>query len=178
MLPRSRTGRILGVDAARAIALVGMFATHILPLHDADDVPTLTGLLADGRSSALFAVLAGVGVALSTGGPRRPRDARAHLAAAAALVVRGLLVGLLGLWLIDFDAPVAVILPYYGLLFVVAAVAAATAGPGAGRRCRAQLRAGPGAEPAAALRAAGRAGPATRSWTRSPSPASCSSRSR
>ena len=121
VLPRSRTGRIVAVDAARAIALVGMFATHILPLHDADNIPTLTGLFADGRSSALFAVLAGVGVALSTGGPRRPTDARAHLAAAAGLVVRGLLVGLLGLWLIGFDSPVAVILPYYGLLFVVAA---------------------------------------------------------
>ena len=74
-----------------------MFATHILPLHDEDDVPTLTGLLADGRASALFAVLAGVGVALGTGGPRRPPGARAHLGAAVALLVRGALVGLLGL---------------------------------------------------------------------------------
>jgi hypothetical protein len=119
---RPRTGRVLGVDAARALALVGMFATHILPLHDEDDVPTLTGLLADGRASALFAVLAGVGVALATGGPRRPQGAREHLGAAVALVVRGLLVGLLGLWLIGFDSPVAVILPYYGLLFMVAAL--------------------------------------------------------
>jgi hypothetical protein len=68
----------------------------------------------------LFAVLAGVGVALSTGGPRRPPDARAHLAAAAGLAVRGILVGLVGLWLVGFDGPIAVILPYYGLLFVVA----------------------------------------------------------
>ena len=120
-LPRPRRERILGVDAARAIALVGMFATHILPLQGAGNAPTLTGLVADGRSSALFAVLAGVGVSLSTGGPRRPPDARAHLAAAAGLLVRGLLVGLLGLWLVRFDAPVAVILAYYGLLFVVAA---------------------------------------------------------
>jgi uncharacterized membrane protein len=120
-LPRSRTGRILGVDAARAIALVGMFATHILPLHDADNVLTPTGLLADGRSSALFAVLAGVGVALSSGGTRRPRDARAHLASACGLIVRGLLVGVIGLGLVEFDSPVAVILAYYGLLFVVAA---------------------------------------------------------
>jgi Heparan-alpha-glucosaminide N-acetyltransferase, catalytic len=119
-LPRSRTGRILGVDAARAIALAGMFATHILALHDDNNAPTITGLLADGRASALFAVLAGVGVALSSGGPRRPRDGRAHLAAACGLLVRGLLVGLLGLWLVGFDSPVAVILAYYGLLFLVA----------------------------------------------------------
>ena len=98
-----------------------MFATHILPLQAAAAGRRSTGLLADGRSSALFAVLAGVGVALSTGGPRRPADGRAHLAAAAGLLVRGLLVGLLGLWLVGFDSPVAVILAYYGLLFVVAA---------------------------------------------------------
>jgi uncharacterized membrane protein len=119
-LPTSRRGRILGVDAARAVALVGMFATHILPLRSGG-AETLTGLLADGRSSALFAVLAGVGVALSTGGTRRPASGREHLAASAGLLVRGALVALLGLWLVGLDPPVAVILAYYGLLFVVAA---------------------------------------------------------
>jgi hypothetical protein len=64
------------MDAARGLALVGMFATHILPLSDARG-ETLTGLLADGRSSALFAVLAGVGVALTSVVPgRRPTGAR------------------------------------------------------------------------------------------------------
>ncbi len=119
-LPTSREGRILGVDAARGVALVGMFATHILPLEDGSGARTVTGLVADGRASALFAVLAGVGIALGTGGPRRPPDGRTHLAAALALLVRGLLVALIGLWLIGLDSPVAVILPYYGLLFAVA----------------------------------------------------------
>jgi uncharacterized membrane protein len=119
--PSSGTGRILGVDAARGIALVGMFATHILPLREDDTGDrTLTGLLADGRASALFAVLAGVGIALSTGGPRRLPDARSHLGAAAGLVVRAVLIGLLGLVLAGLGSPVAVILAYYGLLFVVA----------------------------------------------------------
>jgi hypothetical protein len=118
-LPTSRRGRILGVDAARAVALVGMFATHIFPLRD-DGRETLTAVVASGRASALFAVLAGVGVALATGGPQPPVGARAHLQAAAALVVRGALVGALGLSLVALDAPVAVILAYYGLLFVVA----------------------------------------------------------
>jgi uncharacterized membrane protein len=119
----SRRGRVLGVDAARAVALVGMFATHILPLSarsGGGGGETLTGLLADGRSSALFAVLAGVGVALASGGTEPPPDGRTHLAAAASLLVRGALVALLGLWLVGLDAPVAVILAYYGLLFVVA----------------------------------------------------------
>ncbi|WP_300015638.1 heparan-alpha-glucosaminide N-acetyltransferase domain-containing protein [Pseudonocardia sp.] len=109
--------RLLGVDAARAVALVGMFSTHTLPLRAPDGSESWTGLLADGRSSALFAVLAGVGVALST---PRPPDARAHLAAGAGLLVRGVLVGLLGLTLVGLDPPVAVILAYYGLLFVIA----------------------------------------------------------
>jgi uncharacterized membrane protein len=117
---RSRRERIVGVDAARAVALVGMFATHIFPLRDGRD-PTLTGLIASGRASALFAVLAGVGVALATGGTRRPRGARAHLGAGAALVVRGALVGAVGLTLVATKAPVAIILAYYGVLFVVAA---------------------------------------------------------
>jgi len=118
--PTRGRGRILGVDAARAVALVGMFATHIFPLRVGRE-PTLTGLVASGRASALFAVLAGVGVALATGGTRRPAAGREHLAAGAALVGRGVLVGALGLTLVALDAPVAIILSYYGLLFVVAA---------------------------------------------------------
>lgn len=116
----ARAGRIAGIDAARAVALVGMFATHLLPLSGADGRETLTGVLADGRASALFAVLAGVGVALSTGGPTPPAGGREHRVAATGLLVRGVLIGLIGLLLGGLDPPVAVILAYYGLLFVLA----------------------------------------------------------
>lgn len=112
----SRPARLAGVDAARALALVGMIATHTLVLSD-DGEPTVTALVAEGRASALFALLAGVGVALSTGGPRRPRG---RLAPAAGLAVRGVLVGLIGLLLVELDPPVLVILAFYGLLFLVA----------------------------------------------------------
>jgi uncharacterized membrane protein len=158
--PSSRRGRILGVDAARAVALVGMFATHIFPLRDGD-ATTLTGAVASGRASALFAVLAGVGVALSTGGRNRLASPRDHLGAAVALAVRGVLVGALGLSLVALDPPVAVILAYYGLLFVVAAPllrlpAAVLAGgavlaciltPVASQLLRDGLPAGPGEQP-------------------------------
>jgi hypothetical protein len=83
----------------------------------------VAGAIASGRASALFAVLAGVGVALSTGGRRPPATGRAHAAAAAGLLVRGALVAAVGFALITFfaaRAQVAVILPYYGLLFAVA----------------------------------------------------------
>jgi Heparan-alpha-glucosaminide N-acetyltransferase, catalytic len=115
----ARPGRIAGVDAARAVALVGMFATHLIPLSDGGR-ETLTGMTAAGRASALFAVLAGVGVALSTGGPTPPAGPREHAAAAAGVAVRGGLVGLVGLLLGGLDPAVAVILAYYGLLFVLA----------------------------------------------------------
>lgn len=111
--------RLLGVDAARAVALVGMIATHTLPLSAAGGA-TSTGLVAYGRASALFAVVAGVGVALSSGGRDRPSGRRARLAVGAGLAVRGVLVGLLGLLLVALDPPMLVILAYYGLLFVVA----------------------------------------------------------
>jgi hypothetical protein len=115
-----RSGRISGVDAARAVALVGMAAVHVMPLRGPYGTGTLVGEVAYGRASALFAVLAGVGVALGSGGTRLPDTARAHAEAAVGLLVRGLLVGLLGLALVALDPPVAVILAYYGLLFVVA----------------------------------------------------------
>lgn len=116
-----RPRRIAGVDAARAVALVGMFAVHVLPLEADDGAATLSGAVAAGRASALFAVLAGVGIALGTGGPWPPCGSRAHVAAAASLLVRAALVGLLGLLLVGLDPPVAVILAHYGPLFAVAA---------------------------------------------------------
>ena len=116
---RPRT-RLVGVDAARAVALAGMASVHILPVQAADGSDTVAGAIAAGRASALFAVLAGVGVALATGGTGPPVRGRAHAAAAAGLLVRGLLVALIGLALVELDPPVAVILAYYGLLFAVA----------------------------------------------------------
>ena len=56
-----------------------MMATHILPLSGAagrDGGPTWTALLFSGKASALFAVLAGVGLALLTGGARPHRAGR------------------------------------------------------------------------------------------------------
>lgn len=109
--------RVVGVDVARAIALVGMMATHILPNRIGDHVP-LVQQLAGGRASALFAVLAGVSVALVSGRttPVRGRD---RYAASLRLVTRAVLVAALGLALGALPTVVAVILTYYGVLFVL-----------------------------------------------------------
>jgi uncharacterized membrane protein len=110
--------RLVGVDAARGLALLGMMSVHVIPARD-DGGTTAAHLLAAGRSAALFAVLAGVGVALLTGGTR-PVTGERRTRLSIALVVRGVLVGLLGLLLGSLASGVAVILAYYALLFVLA----------------------------------------------------------
>jgi uncharacterized membrane protein len=112
-LRTARRSRLAGVDAARGLAVLGMVAVHVLPGETADGGVTLPEQLAGGRSSAAFAVLAGVGVALATrGGTDRWRQR-------LRLLLRALLIGALGLWLGGLDVDVAVILAYYAVFFVL-----------------------------------------------------------
>jgi uncharacterized membrane protein len=118
VMPTVSAGRVVGLDVARALALVGMMATHILPDLDLDGL-TLSQQVAGGRASALFAVLAGVSIALMSGrtAPHRGRD---RLGTTAGLVVRALLIAGVGLALGELDSGIAVILTYYGALFLLA----------------------------------------------------------
>ena len=114
MLRRPTATRLAGVDAARGLALLGMAAVHVLPPTDPDGSPSLSDLVASGRSAALFAVLAGVGLALAF-------DRRAGLPrSAAAVLVRAVLIGAVGLALGLLETGVAVILAYYAVFFVLA----------------------------------------------------------
>lgn len=110
---------MLGVDAARALALFGMMAVHVLPGTDPDGTASTAYLIASGRSSALFAVLAGVGLALANG-RADPPIGQARLAAAAGIAGRALILGLVGLFLADLNSGVAVVLVNYAFLFLVA----------------------------------------------------------
>jgi len=95
-----------------------MIATHTLsPPFPGEDRP-LWHWLASGRSAALFAVLAGVSLALMSGGPR-PSTGRQRTAITAGLVVRALLIAALGLALGELNSGLAVILTYYGVLFLL-----------------------------------------------------------
>jgi len=111
--------RVLGIDAARGLALLGMVAVHIVPPVTDDGQLNWAHTVAAGRSSALFAVLAGVGLALLTrwtsSTPRwvRRRDRVAVATRAALLVLIGLVLG-------EPESGVAVILVYYGVLFLLA----------------------------------------------------------
>ena len=111
-------GRVVGLDVARCVALLGMVATHALVSTEPDGDVTLVQQVAGGRSSALFAVLAGVSLALMSGGahPLRGDERRA---ASLGLAVRALLVLGLGLVLGQLPMSILVILSYYGVLFLL-----------------------------------------------------------
>ena len=66
MTPGVRS-RVAGLDVARGLAVVGMFAAHLGLGGDLHPDPSSWGAVVNGRSSILFATLAGVSVALLSG---------------------------------------------------------------------------------------------------------------
>ena len=114
----TRAGRLVGLDVARCLALLGMVATHVLESRGIDGDLSASQWLAGGRASALFAVLAGASLALMTGG-RRPVDGRERSARRAGLGARAVLIALVGLVLGGLGSGIAVILTYYGVLFLL-----------------------------------------------------------
>lgn len=111
--------RITGIDLARGLAMFGMLAAHVGPASD-DGTPigALMGA-AHGRSSILFATLAGISLALMSGGPTPPpkagmRKARGRIATRAIIILT------LGTVIVTLGTPVSVILAYYGLFFLLA----------------------------------------------------------
>lgn len=115
-----RTRRLVGVDAARGFALFGMVAVHTLPLYREDTGdPTLTWTLFAGHSSALFATLAGVSLAFTTGG-RTPHTGRRRTASRWAQVGRAAIIALVGFLLGFLVLPWDNILVYYGVFFLLA----------------------------------------------------------
>lgn len=114
-----RRRRVTGVDAARGLALIGMMAVHILPAWTADYEPTFTWTAFSGVSATLFALLAGLALAFMTGGAR-PSSGRTLTSSKAALAVRAALIAALGMLLAYADPPAAIILVYYGAMFLLA----------------------------------------------------------
>ncbi|GMA27119.1 heparan-alpha-glucosaminide N-acetyltransferase domain-containing protein [Arenivirga flava] len=115
---RLRASRIIGVDVARGLAVLGMLASHMLITTPFDwaEPGTWTEVV-DGRSSILFAVLAGVSLAILSGG-RRPHDQLGR--ARMRIAVRAMAIFALGSVLTSLGTPIAVILEYYAVLFLLA----------------------------------------------------------
>jgi len=109
----------VGVDVARGVALIGIIIVNIVPVETESDEPVLVVALLAGRAAALFALIAGISIALQSGGRRAPTG-RAMTAGRAALALRALLVIAIGLLLGATGTEIAVILPYYGVLFLLA----------------------------------------------------------
>jgi hypothetical protein len=102
--------RLFGVDAARGVALLGMFAAHTIGIG--------TEQFFDGRSAILFATVAGVSLGLITGGTEPPPGGRGILR--VVVLVRACVLVLLGLLLTAVvRPPIAVILDFYGFAFVL-----------------------------------------------------------
>lgn len=104
--------RWFGVDAARGLAVLGMMAAHTWPRDSSQGE-----LLVDGRPSVLFAVVAGVALGLVTGGtePSLPhrKTARMRLSIRSAVLIA------LGVLLWMLPSGIAIILDYYGVMFVL-----------------------------------------------------------
>lgn len=111
-------GRLVGLDVARCLALIGMVATHVLDERSPGGGLAPMQWLAGGRASALFAVLAGVSLALMTG-RREPTRGRQRAHRSLGLAVRALVIAMIGLALGELRSGIAVILTYYGVLFLL-----------------------------------------------------------
>jgi uncharacterized membrane protein YeiB len=82
-----------------------MFAAHTIPEDGGEAVW-------DGRSSVLFALVAGISLGLISGRSARSRSAR-------VVALRALLLIVLGIGLTLLETPIAIILDTYGLLFAI-----------------------------------------------------------
>lgn len=116
-MPASVDGsaRIVAVDLARFLAIVGMIAAHLM----LGEGPGWTVEATSGFPSTLFAMIGGVSAILST---RRYSAEGQHLAAAFSLAGRGLVVALLGVLLGLAPGYVIVVLVYFGATLIVASL--------------------------------------------------------
>lgn len=95
-----------------------MVATHVLDERTPTGALARAQWLAGGRASALFAVLAGVSLALMTGRTEPVRGPE-RVVRSIGLGIRAVLIAVLGLVLGSLESGIAVILTYYGLLFLL-----------------------------------------------------------
>ena len=118
-------GRLDGVDLARWVAIAGMLVVHFwVPFMDPEHpVARLVEQYAWGRSTLVFAFVAGVSLALLSGGSRPHTGGRGRTTA-GRVAVRGATLMFIG-WalnavIVAAGSHLTVILTYYGLYFLMA----------------------------------------------------------
>ncbi|RRD48548.1 heparan-alpha-glucosaminide N-acetyltransferase domain-containing protein [Arachnia propionica] len=111
--------RVLGVDAARGLAVVGMIVAHSVTDRAFGEDPA--GLLgfSHGRSSILFATVAGVALAIMSGGSRPP-EGEELLRVRLRLLGRAIALMGFAAILSLIPTPISVILASYAFWFVLA----------------------------------------------------------
>jgi uncharacterized membrane protein YeiB len=112
-------GRIGGLDLARGLAVLGMFGAHLGLGDELTPDPASWAAVVEGRSSILFATLAGVSLALLSG-RTRPVEGTELVRARMRILVRAVWVFAIGAVLEWLDTFVAIILGVYAVLFVLA----------------------------------------------------------
>ncbi|WP_415840654.1 DUF418 domain-containing protein, partial [Nocardiopsis rhodophaea] len=125
---RPAVGRLLGVDAVRTLAIFGMVWMHFVPTGWLEPTPMgqewptfleWLNQFTDTRARSLFFLLAGVSVALMTGGSS-PLAGREMRAARLRIAVRAAVLFLLGLCLAEVSGVANIITAYTGwLLFLL-----------------------------------------------------------
>ncbi|WP_062300301.1 heparan-alpha-glucosaminide N-acetyltransferase domain-containing protein [Demequina maris] len=114
-------GRIVGLDVARGLAVLGMVAAHVGADGSRGDGEPWPWLVAShGRPSALFAVLAGVTISLMLAHAGGRDDARALRFTRARVATRAGLLVLIGLVLAEMHTGVDIILVNLGLMMLLA----------------------------------------------------------
>ena len=111
--------RIIGIDVARAVAVIGMIIVNykvVLGDHGEGWVKSLASVF-DGKAAATFVVLAGVGLALMTNAALRNNDTQKLRLARRRIAKRALFLFIVGLsYIVIWPAD---ILHFYGIYMLV-----------------------------------------------------------
>lgn len=112
------SGRLVALDIARGLAIIGMIWAHTTLFIPETKVGELFAQIPHGRSALLFTFLAGVSISIITGRNKSYTGAAMN---SARLRIVGRALGLLFITtlLFTFEHPIAVILGYYALWFLI-----------------------------------------------------------
>lgn len=111
-------GRIRGLDLARGLAIIGMIWAHMKPLVESGGLANFLADIPAGRSSALFALLAGISIAILTG-RNDPYSGEQMRHAQLRIAGRAIMLFVFATLLELFSTPIAVILDFYALWFLL-----------------------------------------------------------
>lgn len=109
--------RIVGIDLARGLAILGMVVLHAIPADAAGLPGNLLELFGSERTQVLFALLDGIALGILTDWGTRHTEARREERRRVA--VRAVFLIALGLTLGNLGSGIIVILDYYGVYFLL-----------------------------------------------------------